>query len=148
YPDEPLRVVVNRMAEKGVTRLPVVEHENHRKLIGMISLKDLLAARVHNLEQEERRERILPLRLIFPMRVSRAQGRDSVGSSRLADYLEAPATAAAKSPAGAAAAAEPGAARRTARRRSHHLPGAHGHLIQAVGEAHRVKHHSRRALIP
>jgi H+/Cl- antiporter ClcA/CBS domain-containing protein len=69
HPDEPLRVVVNRMAEKGVTRMPVVESDESAQLIGMISLKDLLAARVHNLEQEHRRERVLPLRLIFPARL-------------------------------------------------------------------------------
>jgi len=28
YPDEPLRVVVNRMVEKGLTRMPVVDREN------------------------------------------------------------------------------------------------------------------------
>ena len=27
YPDEPLRVVVFRMAEKGITRMPVVERD-------------------------------------------------------------------------------------------------------------------------
>ena len=65
YPDEPLRVVVFRMAETGLTRMPVIENESG-KLVGMISLEDLLAARVRNLAEERQRERLLELR--FPFR--------------------------------------------------------------------------------
>ncbi len=54
----PLRVAVYRMAEKGVTRMPVVERET-RRLLGMISLEDLLKARTRHLEEERRREQIL-----------------------------------------------------------------------------------------
>ena len=36
YPDEPLRVVVYRMAETGLTRFPVVDRGDKRKLLGMI----------------------------------------------------------------------------------------------------------------
>ncbi len=57
YDDEPLRVAVYRMAEKGVTRMPVVERET-RRLLGMISLGDLLKARSKHLEEERRREQI------------------------------------------------------------------------------------------
>ncbi|HMM41447.1 MAG TPA: chloride channel protein [Thermomicrobiales bacterium] len=66
YPDEPLRLVVYRMAETGLTRFPVVERET-RQVIGMISLNDLLKARVRNLEAERRRERVLPVRLTNPL---------------------------------------------------------------------------------
>src|SRR5262245_41809965 len=48
YPDEPLRVVVYRMAEASLTRFPVVDRADPRHLIGMISLSDLLAARARN----------------------------------------------------------------------------------------------------
>jgi H+/Cl- antiporter ClcA len=65
YPDEPLRIVVFRMAETGLTRLPVVE-SGTRKLLGMVSLDDLLQARVRNLSEERHRERVLQLR--FPIR--------------------------------------------------------------------------------
>ncbi|MFZ3266379.1 MAG: chloride channel protein [Terriglobales bacterium] len=65
YPDEPLRVVVQRMAETGLTRFPVVERDGSKKLVGMVSLDDLLKARTQTLEAERRRERILPLRLMF-----------------------------------------------------------------------------------
>jgi CBS domain-containing protein len=59
YPDEPLRVVVYRMASTGLTRFPVVERGPDRQLVGMIGLFDLLQARVRNLEAERRRERVL-----------------------------------------------------------------------------------------
>jgi CBS domain containing-hemolysin-like protein len=58
FGDEPLRVVAFRMAETGVTRLPVVERGD-RTLIGMIGLSDLLTARTRILEAEQRRERVL-----------------------------------------------------------------------------------------
>ncbi len=74
YADEPLRVVVYRMAEKGVTRMPVVEREDCRKLLGMVALSDLLKARVRNLEEERRRERVLPLHLVFPLGARRSKG--------------------------------------------------------------------------
>ena len=61
YDDEPLRVVADRMAETGVTRLPVVDRENPRDLVGSISLNNLLAARVDQLEAETRREQVLQL---------------------------------------------------------------------------------------
>jgi len=66
YPDEPLRVVVYRMAETGLTRFPVVERGGSKKLVGMVSLDDLLKARAHTLDAERRRERVLPLRLRIP----------------------------------------------------------------------------------
>lgn len=89
YPNEPLRLVVQRMAGSGLTRFPVVdrrgerEHSNKRargtqlaipKLVGLVSLNDLLKARVANLEAERKRERVIPFR-IFPLRFP--HGRDA-----------------------------------------------------------------------
>ena len=65
YVDEPLRMVVQRMAETGVTRFPVVTRGAAKKLLGVIALNDLLQARVRNLEAERRRERVLRVRLPF-----------------------------------------------------------------------------------
>src|SRR5213594_1487944 len=76
YPDEPLRAVVYRMAETGLTRFPVVEREGG-KLVGMIALFDLLEARVRSLEAERRRERVLPVRFFLP----KGRGRDRSGPS-------------------------------------------------------------------
>ena len=64
HPDEPLSSVVFRMAESGFTRMPVVESESG-KLVGMISLEDLLMARVRNFREESHRERLLKLRAPF-----------------------------------------------------------------------------------
>jgi CIC family chloride channel protein len=79
YPDEPLRVVVNRMAETGLTRFPVVESENSRKLAGIVSLEDLLHARVRHLEEEQRRERVL--RIHLPLRENGQTSGVSGGSA-------------------------------------------------------------------
>ena len=65
YADEPLRVVVHRMAESGFTRLPVLDPQSDRKLVGMISLDGLLLARSQNLTEERARERVLRIRLPF-----------------------------------------------------------------------------------
>jgi predicted transcriptional regulator len=70
YADEPLRRVVYRMAETGFTRLPVVESRDTRKLVGMISLSDLLRARTRSLEEERHRERVLRIRLPFGPRAA------------------------------------------------------------------------------
>jgi chloride channel protein, CIC family len=64
YPDEPLRAVVHRMAETGLTRFPVVERGDQRRLAGMIALADLLQARTRNLDEERRRERVLGLHVL------------------------------------------------------------------------------------
>jgi CIC family chloride channel protein len=64
YADEPLRIVVFRMAETGLTRLPVVARQD-RTLVGMLALTDLLAARSRVLEAEQRRERVLGTRHLF-----------------------------------------------------------------------------------
>jgi len=69
HTDEPLRQVVTRMAETSLTRLPVIDRETG-ELAGMISLRDLLLARVRNLNEERARERVLQLRLPFGSRVS------------------------------------------------------------------------------
>ena len=65
FPDEPLRSVVYRMAEKQVTRVPVVEPDT-RKFLGLVALDDLLKARARHLEEEKRRERVLDLRFFLP----------------------------------------------------------------------------------
>lgn len=58
YGDEPLRVVVNRMAETGFTRMPVLDHGSH-KVLGLASLDHVLKARARHQEEEVLREQIL-----------------------------------------------------------------------------------------
>ena len=73
YPDEPLRAVVQRMAETGLTRFPVVDRDPPNRVVGIISLDDLLKARALNLEAERRRERIMRMDLSFPFKFRRAR---------------------------------------------------------------------------
>jgi len=61
HPDTPLRVAVYRMAETGLTSLPVVSSEDGRSVVGVLTLEDLLKARAANLDAENRRERHLRL---------------------------------------------------------------------------------------
>ena len=65
YQDEPLRVVVNRMADTGLTRFPVVDNAEDRQLTGIVALSDLLRARTRSLEEERHRERVLRIHLPF-----------------------------------------------------------------------------------
>jgi CBS domain containing-hemolysin-like protein len=61
------------MAETGLTRFPVVDRAQGARLLGMISLKDLLKARALNLDAERRRERVLPLHLVLAPRTRRPE---------------------------------------------------------------------------
>ncbi len=63
-PNEPLRAAVYRMAERGVTRMPVVERETG-KFVGLIALDDMLKGRARHLEEERRRERVLRVEEMF-----------------------------------------------------------------------------------
>jgi len=74
FEDEPLRALVYRMAEKGITRIPVLERET-RKFLGLVSLDDLLKARTRHLEEERRREQVLNLRFFLPGGGVQAQDR-------------------------------------------------------------------------
>jgi H+/Cl- antiporter ClcA len=65
FADEPLRAIVNRMAESGFTRFPVLDLRGDGKIVGMVALNDLLHARTRNLEDERARERVLRIRMPF-----------------------------------------------------------------------------------
>ena len=71
HPDEPLRVVAQRMADSGLTQFPVVERGPSRRLLGIVSLEDLLVGRSRNLEAERRRERVIQVRLGVPFSLRR-----------------------------------------------------------------------------
>jgi CIC family chloride channel protein len=63
--DEPLRKVVERTADSGFARFPVLDAAGNGHIVGMISLNDLLRARTKNLEEERARERVLRIRTPF-----------------------------------------------------------------------------------
>ena len=72
--DEPIRAALSRMAQSGRTWLPVVAHGDPREIFGELTLEDTLKARVKHLEEEERRERVLPLEAILPKWLNVAAG--------------------------------------------------------------------------
>ncbi len=65
FANETLRTATSRMAQLGVTALPVVDDESN--VIGTILLEDVLAARRRHLEEETRREAIHPLPSWVPL---------------------------------------------------------------------------------
>ena len=69
YPDETLRILAFRMAETGVTELPVIGRRDGR-IIGVVALADLLTARSRILDAERRREHVLGPGLRLPTRKS------------------------------------------------------------------------------
>jgi chloride channel protein, CIC family len=66
HANEPLRAAIHRMAETGCTRLPVVDGAEPPHLIGLVTLKEALKARMRHLEEERRRETVLPLSVVIP----------------------------------------------------------------------------------
>jgi CBS domain-containing protein len=68
---ETLRAAVHQMSETNVTRLLAVNPADPNRLVGMIALHDMLKARARHIEDETRRERILPWDFIVPAWVKR-----------------------------------------------------------------------------
>jgi CBS domain-containing protein len=64
YADHTLREVANSFARHDVTRAAVAARENPELVIGEITLDQLLHARRRDLDEEERRERFLYLRVL------------------------------------------------------------------------------------
>ena len=60
-PSTPISEAAALMARKHVRRLPVVERDTG-KLLGMVSLDDLLKARTRHMEEERRREKSIKFR--------------------------------------------------------------------------------------
>ncbi|TWE11356.1 chloride channel protein [Rudaeicoccus suwonensis] len=76
-PDEILRVVVARMAEHAVDRMPVVDRHDRRRIVGFITVTMLLAARVRDLEEASHSERVLKVpRRLAASRHARPDGDD------------------------------------------------------------------------
>jgi CBS domain-containing protein len=64
--NDTLRTAVHRMAERGVTRLLVVNPADPRRLVGKLALHDVLKARMRHVQDEQRRERVLPWEYLLP----------------------------------------------------------------------------------
>jgi hypothetical protein len=65
-PDDTLRTATHRMAEQRITRLLVATREDPTTPVGEITLEDMLAARRKHIEEETRREGILPVHFLLP----------------------------------------------------------------------------------
>jgi H+/Cl- antiporter ClcA len=59
FPWESCRTAAERMAQNGIGRLVIVDHDDPSKPIGFLTRSDLLSARAHLLEEEHRRERFI-----------------------------------------------------------------------------------------
>jgi chloride channel protein, CIC family len=66
HPDETLRVVATRMAAHEIDRMPVVARDDESRIVGIISLTMLLAARLRDLREASDTERVLRLRVVRP----------------------------------------------------------------------------------
>jgi chloride channel protein, CIC family len=66
HPDDTLRTATHRMAEQRITRLLVATREEPTTPIGEITLEDMLAARRKHIEEETRRDGMLPVHLLLP----------------------------------------------------------------------------------
>jgi CIC family chloride channel protein len=65
-PDEPLRIIAHRMASSGRVEFSVIDRSDSRRVIGSISLENLLKARSLNLEAENVREKTMSVRNALP----------------------------------------------------------------------------------
>ncbi|MGN6131744.1 MAG: chloride channel protein, partial [Nocardioidaceae bacterium] len=66
YGDQPLRHAAELMALHEVSRLPVLDRNQPGKLIGVVSLTQLLTARQRDQQEARERERLLRVRLVVP----------------------------------------------------------------------------------
>jgi CBS domain-containing protein len=67
FPDELLREAVERMIQNDIGRLPVVDREDHGRILGYLGRTSVMLARSRHLEEEELREKaslsdLLPIR--------------------------------------------------------------------------------------
>jgi H+/Cl- antiporter ClcA/CBS domain-containing protein len=66
HPDETLRTVASTMAGNELDRMPVVAREDPGRIVGMVSLTMLLAARLRDLQEARDTERVLRIRVVRP----------------------------------------------------------------------------------
>ncbi|HET7357147.1 MAG TPA: chloride channel protein [Nocardioidaceae bacterium] len=64
--DQTLRYVAELMSQAEVNRMPVMDRDDPTKVIGIVSLTQLLAARQRDRQEARERERVLRVRLVSP----------------------------------------------------------------------------------
>ncbi len=65
YPDETLREIANRMADRRVSALPVVDRGDPATVLGIIVIEDLLQGRLKDLQEERDSERVLKIEKLW-----------------------------------------------------------------------------------
>jgi H+/Cl- antiporter ClcA/CBS domain-containing protein len=66
HANQPLRAVAEEMAMEDVTALPVVEREDESRVVGIVTLRHLLAGRRRDQVEARERERVLRIRRVEP----------------------------------------------------------------------------------
>lgn len=61
YPDLTLRELANLMAENAISSLPIVARDDTRQVISVVGLEHVLEARMRDIDEERRAERVLHL---------------------------------------------------------------------------------------
>jgi CBS domain-containing protein len=74
-PGETLRTVANRMAERALTRLPVVDDDG--TVVGVISLAGLLAGRLRDVAEARDARRLIRIKIAIPMPGGRQRQREA-----------------------------------------------------------------------
>jgi H+/Cl- antiporter ClcA len=68
HDDDTLKHVAQTMALAGVSRVPVVDRADPTRLLGLVSLHQLLAGRLRDLQEAREPERVLRLPALVPLR--------------------------------------------------------------------------------
>ncbi|MGH8127222.1 MAG: chloride channel protein [Gammaproteobacteria bacterium] len=68
YPDMTLREFANLMADRQISNLPVVSRDDPRKVLSVMTIEHVLQARMFDLNEERKTERVLTLPLIRAVR--------------------------------------------------------------------------------
>ncbi|MGH2890767.1 MAG: chloride channel protein [Solirubrobacteraceae bacterium] len=82
FTNETLRAVATRMAGNEIDRMPVVERDDPRRVVGIVSLTMLLAGRLKDLQEDRDTERVLRLRVVRPRWLPRPAGHVAIPSSQ------------------------------------------------------------------
>ncbi|MGH3435551.1 MAG: chloride channel protein [Sciscionella sp.] len=76
FPDQTLREVANDLAQRGVSRAPVVDREDPTRLVGLITVTQLLQGRLRDMQEERISERVLRVKLTSGLGRRRARIRE------------------------------------------------------------------------
>jgi CBS domain-containing protein len=71
HADQTLRHVAELMSQAEVNRIPVLDRDDSGRVVGMVTLTQLLAARQRDQQEARERERVLRVRLVAPSWVRR-----------------------------------------------------------------------------